>query len=276
MRWISAIAMTWAVLCGPGCSGETQPIEEQPRQLAGGPGDLPSLQVQIEARFVRVEDNFLRDIGVNFSGLVDGRIGGSHYVNGESAYGNSIIAGSNLFGGAENTDIFIPGNLNPERPNPLFSPQQGGVQVFPGTAPGRFFADQGDPGFFGSIENYLNFTIGNASYFDASGGLTFAYTALDSSQLNFVLQEAQQRQNSTVISAPRILAADRQEATIITSQYVAELSDFEPEIADQARQIDPRIETMRTGIALSVRPIISQDRQFITPPDAGSSQDDRC
>ena len=97
-----------------------------------------------------------------------------------------------------------------------------------------------------------------------SGGLSFQHVFLDDTQLEVILRAVEKTERIEQISAPRLTVYDTQRANVSVMTQNSYVQDFDVEIAQAAAIGDPIVQTIRDGIILDVRPIVSADRRFIT------------
>ncbi|MCC6670618.1 MAG: hypothetical protein IT458_06135 [Planctomycetes bacterium] len=204
-----------------------------------------NLQVNVEARFLRVEDSFLEDIGVDFRGL------GNQASEGIPGRGleqnNRSNAGFDDFGQRQNTNPAAPG------------------QIGTGTEPGVFFDDGGDGDLMARTENLFDRTLGSRENgLDNAGGLALQWAYLDDTELEAVLRAVAKRQRSQEITAPRLLVFNNTRASMNVLRHTSYIKDFDVEIAQAAAVANPVVDVVRDGVVLDVRPVVSSDRQFIT------------
>jgi tetratricopeptide (TPR) repeat protein len=217
-------------------------IDKLLRDLRGSVG----IQVHIESRFLRVEDNFLEDIGVDFRGL-----------------------------GAQQSEG-VPGRgLEKQRPRPGFgfddfgrreniSPSSPG-EPGTGTEPGIFFDDGNDGDLFARTEHLYDRTLGGgAGGLDNSGGMSLQYAFLDDTELEVVFRAVSKQERVEEITAPQLLLYNTQRGNLTVTNQISYIRDFEVEIAQAAAVADPVVGVVKDGIVLDVRPVVSADRKFIT------------
>ena len=97
-----------------------------------------------------------------------------------------------------------------------------------------------------------------------SGGFTLQHTFLDDTQFEVILRAVEKSERIEEVSAPRLTVYDTQRANVSVMKQNSYVQDFDVEIAQAAAIGDPIIQTIRDGIILDVRPIVSADRRFIT------------
>jgi type II secretory pathway component GspD/PulD (secretin) len=87
---------------------------------------------------------------------------------------------------------------------------------------------------------------------------------LDDTQLEVILRAVEKNQRIEEIAAPRLTVYDTQRANVSVMTQNSYVQDFDVEIAQAAAIGDPIVQTIRDGIILDVKPIVSADRRFIT------------
>jgi type II secretory pathway component HofQ len=202
--------------------------------------------VDIEARFLKVEDSFLEDVGVDFRGLGDQSAGG---VPGRGLEKKGDRSGFRFddYGQPQQTSPAAPGTIGT------------------GTEPGMFFDDGNDGDIAGRTENLFDTTLGGGDgELDNAGGLAVQWTYLDDTELQLILRAVEKRQRSEIITAPRLLVHNNSRANMSVLRHTSYIRDFEVEIAQSAAVANPVVDVVRDGVVLDVRPVVSSDRRFIT------------
>jgi type II secretory pathway component GspD/PulD (secretin) len=228
--------------------------------------------VQVEVRFIRMTDDFMRDIGIDLRGL------------GRSVPTNALALGLP-------PEFGFPMFLDPNPdPNSIRTGQNdiGFGRQIPGSGPGRAkIVGPSGPGgipFFG--QSYIggrtqNVLDGGDAYFtgerlngtSVSGsntpkGLSLQGTLLDPFQINAILRAEEETGKRKIVDAPVITAANRQRVSVSVITQRAYISDYELSSGGTgmvvAEVADPIIETFQEGVVLDVRPTISSDRKYIT------------
>jgi len=202
--------------------------------------------VDIEARFLKVEDSFLEDVGLDLRGLGDQSAGG---VPGRGLEKNGDRSGFRFddYGQPQQTSPAAPGTIGT------------------GTEPGLFFDDGGDGDIAGRTEHLFDSTLGGGEgELDNAGGLAVQYTYLDDTELELILRAVEKRQRSEIITAPRLLVHNNTRANMSVLRHTSYIRDFEVEIAQSAAVANPVVDVVRDGVVLDVRPVVSADRRYIT------------
>jgi tetratricopeptide (TPR) repeat protein len=199
------------------------------------------IQVDVESRFLKVEDNFLEDVGVDLRGL------GNQASQGVAGRGLETRpnAGFDDFGPSQQQNPATPG------------------LVGTGTEPGIFFDDGNDGDYMARAEHLFDRTLGGTSMNNA-GGLSLQYAFLDDTEVEAVLRAVSKQERSEQIEAPRLLIYNNTRASMHVLNEVSYIKDFEVEIAQAAGVANPVIGTVYDGVSLDVRPVVDSDLKFIT------------
>ncbi|MCB9910560.1 MAG: hypothetical protein H6829_09885 [Planctomycetes bacterium] len=210
---------------------QTPEVHQQIQSLLDDLREATGIMVDIQAQFVKVEDNFLEDIGVDFRGLGPPGLG----VNGEdfNDFGDPAQAAELA------SDI--------GRTNDL----------------GAWFDDGQDGNFRARMENLYDRQLGNDE-FRGSGGLSFQWTFLDDLQLQLVLRAVSKSERIELVTAPRLLVHNNSRAHLAVLNQVAYVQDFDVQIAQASSIADPVVQVTHEGVILDVRPVVSADRRFVT------------
>ncbi|MHC5062671.1 MAG: hypothetical protein ACYTG5_01700 [Planctomycetota bacterium] len=225
----------------------TREVHQQVTKLLNDLRQAVGIQVDVEARFLRVEDNFLEDIGVDFRGLGDQA---SEGVPGRGLEENNR---SNL----RFDDFGRPELIN------AAAPIQGSIGT--GTEPGIFYDDGGDGDLMGRTENLFDASLaGGTNNRSASGGLSLQWAYLDDVELEVVLRAVSKQDRSEIIVAPRLLVYNNTRASMSALRHTSFIRDFDVEIAQSAAVANPVVDVVSDGVVLDVRPVVSADRRFIT------------
>jgi type II secretory pathway component GspD/PulD (secretin) len=209
---------------------QTPEVQEQIQSLLDDLREATGIMVDIEARFLSVEDNFLEDIGIDFRGLGQPGLGTNTFLND--------------FG-----DASTQGSL--------------GNEIGQGTDLGAFYDEGGDGDLRGRVENLYDMSLGDTDVLTGSGGLSFQWTYLNDMQLEMVLRAVSKSERAELVTAPRVLVFNTARANIAVMNQVAYVKDFDVQIAQAASIADPIIDVVQDGVVLDVRPVVSADRRFI-------------
>lgn len=222
---------------------QTPEVHRKIQQLLKDLRGTSGIQVDIESRFLRVEDNFLEEIGVDFRGL------GNQAAEG--------IPGRGLEKQGDRTGFQFDDfglNTSPQEPQDIGS----------GFEPGFFFDDGGDGDIFGRSENLFDRVLGGGEEgLSNAGGLSFQWAYLDDSEFQLILRAVEKKERVEQLSAPRLLVHNTARANLAVNRQFSYIRDFNVEIAQAAAVADPVVDVIRDGVVLDVRPVVAADRKYI-------------
>src|SRR5690606_16651241 len=184
----------------------TREVHEQIAKLLSDLRRAVGIQVDVEARFLKVEDSFLEDIGVDFRGLGD--------QSSEGLQGRGLADRSSLrlddFGRPEQINTASPGEIGT------------------GTDPGIFFDDGGDGDYLLRTENlYDNELGGGPDGLNNAGGLSLQWAYLDDTEVEVILRAVQKQERSEEIIAPRLLVYNNTRAHMQALRHTSYIKDFD-------------------------------------------------
>ena len=249
---------------------QTREMHAETRRVLKNLRRNTGLFVQVETRFVNMNDDFLRDIGVDIRGLG--------------------LSPNPTFGQAQLLDPGIPTSIQPAQDIGFGRqiPSQGNARVSrigPVNAAGTpIVTGPGGLPFFGSnmfggrLENILDSGVAffggdrlNNSGVQAANsnkGLAGQISILDPFQINAIIRAEEETGRRKIVQAPVITAANRQRVHVSAITQRAYISDYELSSGGTglvvAEVADPQIQTFQEGVVLDVRPTISSDRKYIT------------
>ncbi|HBP23669.1 MAG TPA: hypothetical protein DEA08_38565 [Planctomycetes bacterium] len=243
---------------------QTRDLHREVREVLKNLRRNTGMFVQVETRFVRMTDDFLRDIGVDLREL-----GGTDPTGlfGRALQLDPNPSPSTTRPGANQGSIGfgrqIPVGNGRQR---LGAPGPGGIPFFGNNMLGgrtQNILNGGDAYFSGTRLNGTGVSAGNPAK-----GLAAQFTLLDPFQLNAILRAEQENARRKIVDAPVITAANRQRVSVSVITQRAYISDYELSSGGTGQVVaevaDPIIATFQEGIVLDVRPTISSDRKYIT------------
>ncbi|MBM3977303.1 MAG: hypothetical protein FJ299_09970 [Planctomycetes bacterium] len=228
--WDADAANSLKISNGTLIVNQTPEVHAKIERLLGDLREATGIMVDIQARFLKVEDNFLEDIGVDFKGL--------------GSPGEGSNASFNDFGDAS-------------AQNDL------GAEIGQDTSAGFFYDDGEDGSYLAHIENLYDSELGNEN-FKATGGLSFQWTFLNDLEMEMILRAVSKSERVQLVTAPRVLVFNTARANLTVLNQVAYVRDYDVEIAQGASIADPLIDVVQDGVILDVKPVVSADRRFIT------------
>jgi Flp pilus assembly secretin CpaC/tetratricopeptide (TPR) repeat protein len=213
-------------------------VQEKIEHLLADLRESTGIMVEIQTRFLKVQDSFLEDIGIDWRGLGDDSGG----------VGVPGLGTSGLF------DDFgtLPGS--PTNPG----------EIGTGSDLGAFFQEGNDADLRARAEQLFDLGLGNANFVTGSGGLSVQYTLLDDTQLELILRAVSKSERVEQLTAPHLLVFNTERANLKVLNQVTYVKDFDVEIAQASSVADPIIDVVHDGVFLDVKPVVSADRKFIT------------
>lgn len=206
------------------------------------------MMVAIETRFLEVTDDFAQRVGFDWRGSGD-----------EGLYQNDPTIDD------DNRRTIMPAFLRDA------DVDNKGAQTAP--ASGLFFQESPGQNVNGRdprpradvrarTENIDSQALGDRM--SLTGGLVTQFAFLNNLKLNAVLRLVKKSGRGELLTASRLTTFNTQRANITVISQEAYIKDFDVEVAQSAYIADPVIGTIQTGLVLDVRPIISNDRKYIT------------
>lgn len=210
---------------------QTLAVHEKIGQLLADLREATGIMVDIQSRFIKVEDNFLEDIGVDFRGLGQPGLGTNEFF-----------------------DDFGDATTQAEL----------GSEIGSDPSLGAYFDEGNDGDIKGRVEQLYDNALGSEDTVEGDGGLSFQWTYLNDIQLELILRAVSKSERVELVSNPRILVSNTGRANLTVLNQVVYVKDFDVEIAQAASIADPIIDVVQDGVILDVRPVVSADRRFIT------------
>ncbi|MFT7484327.1 MAG: type II secretory pathway component GspD/PulD (secretin)/tetratricopeptide (TPR) repeat protein [Candidatus Paceibacteria bacterium] len=217
---------------------QTPAVHEKISQLLADLREATGIMVDIQSRFIRVEDNFLEDIGVDFRGLGQPGLGTNEFFDDFGDATTQAELGDEIGGDPSLGAYLDEGNDGDIR---------GRVEHLYDNALGDDNGGQDDP-----------------DGLQATGGLSFQWTYINDIQLELILRAVSKSERVELVSNPRILISNTGRSNLTVLNQVTYVKDFDVEIAQAASIADPIVDVIQDGVILDVRPVVSADRRFIT------------
>jgi general secretion pathway protein D len=198
------------------------------------------LFVVVESRFIDVNDDFLRDVGVDYRGLGVGNNWGTPFGN---------IINDTSTGGQ---DLGFVKQGSPVRDVTLIMGQDrwaGRVQNI-------------IDGFSGAIRGT------NVSAGQGLSGLSLQATLLEPFQVNVIVRAVQEKADVRQLTAPVVTAHNGERVFVSVITQRAYISDYNLVSGGTGFSIvevaDPEVQTFQEGVILDVDPVISHDKKYVT------------
>ncbi len=98
----------------------------------------------------------------------------------------------------------------------------------------------------------------------SQGGLGMQYQWIGEQALQIALRAVHKSQRATIVQAPRVTVFNTQRSHVMFLTQLAYIQDYEPQVSTLAAAYDPIIGILTHGVVLDVRPIVSNDRKYVT------------
>ena len=98
----------------------------------------------------------------------------------------------------------------------------------------------------------------------SQGGLGLQYEWLGEQAMQMALRAVHKGQKATIVQAPRVTVFNTQRSHVMFLQQIAYIQDYEPQVSTLAAAYDPIMGILTSGVVLDVRPIVSNDRKYVT------------
>jgi Flp pilus assembly secretin CpaC/tetratricopeptide (TPR) repeat protein len=227
-----------------------------------------ALQINVEARFLTVSQDFFEQIGFDLdvyfnanstefqlANQIDPSLLPSDYFDLDGNLLDNVSGGGILL----DTD----GDGIPDSPitQPVLGPGNNGG--------GGFGSDQFS--IIGGRQNSLGLTqslAGASSFASTILGLNPALGItgrfLDDIQVDFLVEATQADSRSVILTAPRLTFTNGQRAYITVATSQTFVSDLTPVTSDGAVAFDPQIDVVSAGVVLDLDGVVSSDRRYVT------------
>jgi Flp pilus assembly secretin CpaC/tetratricopeptide (TPR) repeat protein len=225
-------------------------LHERIRNLLNELRSVTGILVNVEARFLTVDERFLQQIGMDFRDL------------------NRVPV---AFPGFPRQPV---GLLNPvdinnafAQPQRFFDPDQAG----PLNA-----ASAGVAGVWGtSVLRTMGLRVQHLMMQDAvlsrflqtvwgsAGGVALQYILVDDVSVAALLRAVEKSGQGHILNAPRLTLFNTQRGNMSVMNQMAYIQDWNPATGPATLIADPQISVVQDGIVLDVRPIVSADKRFV-------------
>ncbi len=227
---------TWDEVGGPGSVREfatnlslvvsqTQDVHDEIVDLLEQLRRLQDLQVTIEVRFIRLNDNFFERIGIDFDFNIEDKIGGGDFNGGTDFQRPSATVG-----------ITGPG-ASGELPS--------------------FTADLDLPF---RQESFAIATPGFGTPVDVA---SFGFAILSDIEAFFLINAAQGDRRSNILQAPKVTLFNGQQAFVADSALTPFVISVVPVVGDFAAAQQPVIVVLSEGTFLTIQAVVSNDRRYV-------------
>jgi type II secretory pathway component GspD/PulD (secretin) len=212
-------------------------VHRELREFLGKLRSYTGTMVSVTCRFVAAYDDFLEDVGVDIINRANGL---GLLGNDAPALGNTTID--------DQTGQVGPGFTTNESAR-LESYDLRGT-TFHTLLKVDALTQQG-------VDPFRNRLV-------SQGGLGMQYQWLGEQALQIALRALHKSQRATVVQAPRVTVFNTQRSHVMFLTQLAYIQDYEPQVSTLAAAYDPIIGILTHGVVLDVRPIVSNDRKYVT------------
>jgi len=214
--------------------------------------------IEIKVRFLKVEDSFLQDVGIDFRGL------GDHATKGIGGLGSNVVF-----------DDFGSDPGSPGAPGTIGQDNRAGV-----------FYSEADNNFniIGRTENLYDLGLGGGRQISRSlgseagapvfmdesdardkltnsGGLSLQWVLLDDTEVEMILRAVEKSKRNEKVTEKKLVVYNATRATLSVVNQVSYVADFDPEIAQAASIARPIVRVAMDGVFLDVLPVVTADRR---------------
>ncbi len=226
---------------------------------------IGGLSVEIEVRFIAVEDDFFENIGVDFDFEIESEPVGTTVQPPTSQPANTTLAPSSQTGGPVDTNMLIP-KLLASSPFflPTFSENQSPpmVNFFPGVPSPDF---QVPTDGTTALPNLNDLTGGiNLGTWSDPGLAGFELAILSDLEAEIFMQAALADEGVTTFTAHRVKLFNGQQALVISNSESTLVTDLQEPYQSAVTSFDPQIQTIQSGPMLNASAVISADRRFVS------------
>ncbi|MEL6739856.1 MAG: hypothetical protein AAFP26_04305 [Planctomycetota bacterium] len=223
-----------------------------------------SMQINVEARFLLVDQNFFEQIGFDLdvyltdnnefdiAQLIDPSIDGSDFFDNNGQLVDNVTGGG-IFPTDTDGDGVVDGLATITQP--VFSP---------GTQGDEFSVVQAAQNSFGLTETLASASSFASSILGAQPALGITGRFLDDIQVDFLVEATQADQRSVSLTAPRLTFTNGQRANISVATQQSFVSDLTPVVSDSAVSLDPTVDVVSDGVVLDLTGVVSADRRYVT------------
>jgi len=258
---------------------QTPKGHEEIRSLLKQLRDILAVQVAVEARFLTVSRNFLREIGVDLDVILNqGTAGFDRVFSGGAPVTDPFTRAPVLMPRTFTRTGIVPGTptvapwasgtamaqLTPDQPYGFV----GGVPL-----PGTLSPHSGQFTPIPLVNNTLRLVDPSGVTTNVPGsfageGFAPAFqilgSFLDNIQVDFLLRATEADRRSTVLTAPRVVLRNTQEARVEVQTLQAYVANVEPVVAEGVASGASQIGVIGTGSSLWVQAAVSSDLKYVT------------
>lgn len=224
---------------------------------------IRNLQINVEARFLTVSENFFEQIGFD----IDVFFGGTSNEFQNAQLLDPTLALSDFFdegGTSLLEDVTGQSGFDADGNGTIDAAEQTAQPRFePGTQGDQFSPVSSAQGSFDIVQE-LNESAFAASLLGLSPALGVAGRFLDDVQVDFILQATQADTRSVTLNAPRLTFTNGQRSYIAVGTQFSFVSQATPVVSTSSVAFAPTIAVVAEGAVLDVLGVVSADRRYVT------------
>jgi type II secretory pathway component GspD/PulD (secretin)/tetratricopeptide (TPR) repeat protein len=218
--------------------------------------EIRSLQVNVESRFLAIRSDFFEQIGFDID--IYFNVNNNQVENARA--NDPTIRPGDFFN--FNQPFYLNRNVTGN--------QAPTVPTAPPTTQGTIPPDRWSP--IGGGQNSLGLTQSLAGGFSPfaqdvlsqAPALGVAGQFLDDIQVDFLIKATQADRRSTTLTAPRLTLTNGQISFVAVTTQRSFVGDLTPIVGESAVGFDPQPNVIAEGVTLSVEPVVSADRRYVT------------
>ena len=231
-----------------------------------------ALQINVEARFLTVAQDFFEQIGFDLDVYFNANSAEYRIANQidpsllPSDYFDPVTGQlvNNVSGGGQflvDTDGDGIGDTLQTITQPVLGPGNNGGGLFGSDEWSIIGARQNS---FGITEGLAGASSFASTILGLNPALGVTGRFLDDIQVDFLVEATQADSRSVILTAPRLTFTNGQRAFITVATTQTFVSDLQPVTSDSAVAFDPVITPLNTGVVLDLEGVVSADRRYVT------------
>ena len=245
--------------------------------------EIRSMQVNIEARFLSVAQDWFEQIGFDLDVVFNaqnnqfrsiatqnpGLVPTDLFAVDGRVLRNISGADTNLLVAQQGNNLGTPGTITlPDGREILTNIQAPQTVTIPGVLsqvprPEEWSIGSGLQNSLGLAETLASRGFAN-TILSTSPALAMGATFLDDVQVDLLLKATQADRRTVTLTAPRLTVFNGQRSYIQVAVTQAFVSDLQPVTGDNAVGFDPTTSTVSSGVVLDVEATVSADRRYVT------------